>query len=552
MTRVSLAAILGCVVATISLLGQQPVGLQPDQVFYNGKIVTVDPGNSVHEAFAVKGDRFLATGTTAAVRALAGPQTVMVDLNGRTVVPGLIDSHAHAWRNAFRNLRGVDLTGIKSLPELSDRIRSAAGTAPGNRTVYATGNWTEAQLLEKRAPTRAELDAIVSNRPLVVFSGQASGGAGERRAFLNTAALRAARITRETATVYGARNSVPKGPDGEPTGAIVGSTPFPVMTVAARLIPIEDVRALWLQAQRELTAQGFTSIREPQVPTEIMRLYWSLRREGQLTMRVSMGIDVGAGQADELDDILRPWGVGPGFGNHWLRFDSLGEFAVDGSGLIDSTPALFRRGILTIHRHGWRPAPHIGSEDKYLDQALEAYEAADRERPIRDERWIVEHVPQTRPDQMDRLARLGVTAVMNLAGYRETGTLIKTYGQARAERIVPVREMLDHRVNVVFGSDWSDGPNNPFVPFYYYTTRKTEEGAVLGPAQAISRPEALRLLTVNPAYLTFEETLKGSIEPGKLADFVILSQDVLTVADDRIRATQALETYVGGRRVFAK
>ena len=218
-------------------------------------------------------------------------------------------------------------------------------------------------------------------------------------------------------------------------------------------------------------------------------------------MRVSMGIDVGAGQAEELDDILRPWGVGPRFGDHWLRFDSIGEFAVDGSGLIDSTPALFRRGILTIHRHGWRPAPHIGTEDKYLDQALEAYEAADRDRPIRDERWIVEHVPQTRPDQMDRMARLGVTAVVNLAGYRETGTLIKTYGQARVERIVPVREMLDHRVNVVFGSDWSDGPNNPFVPFYYYTTRKTEDGAVLGPAQAISRQEALRLLTMNPAYV---------------------------------------------------
>ena len=552
MTRVSVAALLGCVVATISLLGQQPATFQPDQIFYNGKIVTVDPGNSIQEAFAVKGDRFLAVGTSAAIRAMGGPQTVMVDLNGRTVVPGLTDSHAHPWRNAFRNLRGVDITGVRSLPELTERIRSAAATAPGNRTVYATGSWTEAQLLEKRAPTRAELDAIVSDRPLVVFSGQASGGAGERRAFLNTAALKAARITRETATVYGARNSVPKGPDGEPTGAIIGSTPFPVMTVAARLIPVEDVRALWLQAQHELSAQGFTSIREPQVPVEIMRLYWSLWREGQLTMRVSMGIDVGAGQAEELDDILRPWGVGPRFGDHWLRFDSLGEFAVDGSGLIDSTPALFRRGILTIHRHGWRPAPHIGTEDKYLDQALEAYEAADRDRPIRDERWIVEHVPQTRPDQMDRMARLGVTAVVNLAGYRETGTLIKNYGQARVERIVPVREMLDHRVNVVFGSDWSDGPNNPFVPFYYYTTRKTEDGAALGPAQAITRQEALRLLTMNPAYVTFEETLKGSIEAGKLADFVILSQDVLTVADDRIRATQALETYVGGRRVFAK
>ena len=106
MTRVSVAAVLGCVVATIGLFGQQPATLQPDQIFYNGKIVTVDPVNSTHEAFAVKGDRFLAVGTSAAIRAMGGPQTVMVDFNGRRVVPGLTDSHAHPWRNAFRNLRG--------------------------------------------------------------------------------------------------------------------------------------------------------------------------------------------------------------------------------------------------------------------------------------------------------------------------------------------------------------------------------------------------------------------------------------------------------------
>ena len=295
------------------------------------------------------------------------------------------------------------------------------------------------------------------------------------------------------------------------------------MTVAARLIPIEDVRALWLQAQHELNAQGFTTIREPQVPVEIMRLYLSFWREGGLTMRVSMGIEVGAGQAEELDDILRPWGVGPRFGDHWLRFDSLGEFAVDGSGLIDSTPALFRRGILTIHRHGWRPAPHIGTEDKYLDQVLEAYEAADRDRPIRDERWIVEHIfPQTSPDQMDRMARLGVTAVVNLAGYRETGTLIKTYGRgARRAHRARARDAGPPRQRGIWQRLAAQQPNNPFVPFYYYTTRKTEDGAVLGPAQAISRQEALRLLTMNGEHVTFDETLKGSIEAGKLADFVI-------------------------------
>jgi predicted amidohydrolase YtcJ len=324
------------------------------------------------------------------------------------------------------------------------------------------------------------------------------------------------------------------------------------MTVGSNLIPIEDIRELILETQQDLNAQGFTSIREPMVPNAIMRLYSSLRREGKLTLRISMGLDVGAGQADELDEILRPLGVGPSFGDHWLRMDSVGEFAVDGNTSTNPTPEMFRRGVMTMHRYDWRPAPHTTS-DKALDMVLEVYEAADGVKSIRNQRWVVEHIPMVRTDQLDRLAKLGIVVSAQFQPYRGSENMIKTYGAERAERAVPMREMLDHHLIVNAGSDWGGGPTtNPFIPIYFYVTRKTENGTVLGAAQKISREEALRVSTINTAYLTFEEDAKGSIEPGKLADFLILSQDILTVPEEQIRSVQPLATYVGGRKVFSR
>jgi predicted amidohydrolase YtcJ len=173
-------------------------------------------------------------------------------------------------------------------------------------------------------------------------------------------------------------------------------------------------------------------------------------------------------------------------------------------------------------------------------------------KPIGSERWVVEHIPMVRTDQLDRLAKLGIVVSAQFQPYRGSENIIKGYGPERAERAVPMREMLDHHLIVNAGSDWGGGPvTNPFIPIYFYVTRKTETGAVLGAAQKISREEALRVSTLNTAYLTFEEDVKGSIEPGKLADFLILSEDILTVPDEKIRSVHPLATYVGGRKVFS-
>jgi predicted amidohydrolase YtcJ len=531
-----------CLFAAIGgLFGQQQAAMIPDEIFVNGKIITVDSALTIQEAFAVRGDKFLAIGSTAAIRTLAGPQTRLTDLRGHAVIPGLMDNHIHPWRAVFGNLKGIDLTGVHSVKEIGDRIRQGAATAKAGRNIYATGRWSETDLSEKRGPTRTELDQIMPERPLMILQAR-------QKAYLNSAALRAAGISRDTKAVYG--EPLPKNASGEPTGVLINA--WAIMTVGANLIPIEDIRELSLQTQQDLNAQGFTSIREPMVPNPIMRMYSNLRREGKLSLRIAMGLDVGAQQADELDDVLSPLGVGPTFGDHWLRLDSVGEYAIDGNTSTNPTPEMFRRGVMTMHRYGWRPAPHTTS-DKALDIVLDTYEGADRVKPIGNERWVVEHIPMVRADQLDRLAKLGIVVSAQFQPYRGSENMIKTYGRERAQRAVPMREMLDHHLIVNAGSDWGGGPvTNPFIPIYFYVTRKTEDGTLLGVAQKISREEALRVSTINTAYLTFEEDVKGTIEAGKLADFLILSQDILTVPDEQIRSIQPLATYVGGQKVFSR
>jgi predicted amidohydrolase YtcJ len=544
-----------------SLSGQQESA--PDQIFYNGKIATVDSSNSIQEAFAVKGDRFLAVGGNKDIRALKGPRTREVDLRGQTVIPGLQDNHIHPYRYVTTILRGVDLTGVRSLAEVSDRILQAALKAKPGQTIYATGKWSEADLAEKRGPTRKELDSLVPDHPVLILQRGSN-------AYLNTAALKAARIDRNTKALAGEPGSVLKDANGEPTGVIVDSEAI----LIARLVPVDDLRALTLKTFQELNALGFTSIREPGLPPEIIRLYWSLYREGQLRLRIGMGRDLGPGEADDVEEIVRSQGALDASGSEWLKYDSLGEFSIDGGwreqvastvktpgGKTETVTAnlsaqKFRQAVIVMNRLGWRPAPHVNADDA-LDLVLDGYEAADREKSIRDKRWVLEHASMIRPDQMDRSARLGVVISAQFQPYRGGANLMQSMaryiGKKHVEDMVPMRDMLDRGLIVSAGSDWGAGTtNNPFVPFYFNVTRKTEDGLVIGAAQRITRTEALRVSTINNAYLTFEEKIKGSIEPGKLADFVILSQDILTVPEEQIRSTQSLATYVGGKKVSGK
>ena len=535
--------VLSMLAATIAGSAQRPLLDPADAVFVNGKVVTVDERFSTQQAFAVRGERFVAVGTNADIRALAGPTTRVVDLRGRTVIPGLTDNHDHVYSSAKVMLRGVSMDGVTSAAEALDRIREAVAKAKPGDVVFTT---TLPLPPNAPGPTIQDLDRISTQIPIVVVRGRRGN------AQLNTAALARAGITKDTTTFGG--KPLLRDANGALTGAETGSTTdrFPVGLVLLDTVipPMSDdeEETILKKALARRNELGLTSLRDLTVFPAGMRAYFRLWKKHQLSVRVSLGMDLP--DADRLDDTLAAWGVGSGFGDAWLRLDSISE---------DPTPTVvdartFTAIALTANRYGWRLAPHLGDEAS-LNVTLDAYEAADRASSIHDKRWVVEHAASATPDQMDRLARLEVMVSASATRYYATIPAdVDAAQRARLERLTPMREFLDHRLIVTAGSDYLGVPgslDNPFISFYFFVTRRNRTGDVLGPLQKITREEALRVLTVNYAYTTFDEGMKGSIQPGMLADFLILSNDLLTVPEDQILSVHPLATYVGGRKVFA-
>ncbi|HWP85876.1 MAG TPA: amidohydrolase family protein, partial [Terriglobia bacterium] len=412
--RKVLIASLFLLAAVAGASAQLKTAAIPDEIFYNGKVITADKEFSIQQAFAVRGEWILAVGSDAAVQALAGPNTRRTDLRGHAVLPGLMDNHNHQFNAAWNRYRGIDTNGVRSKQELLGRIRQAASQVAPQAALITNVGWAETPGIA--VPSRRELDEAAGGRILVLMRARGT-------AYLNSAALKAAGITRETTMVGG--NLIPKDEHGEPTGQI--GPPNTVNNVVPRLVPWppqEELIEMLARVQDQQLALGLTSIRELELPPVAMRAYQQMRRQGRLKMRVSMGLDVQATDWDKLEDILSSWGVGPGFGDHWLRLDSIAEFAVDSRtdialfrepkrsppgdyGVMRITPEQIRQAMLTIDRYGWRPAIHI-TGDGTLDKVLDAYEAVDAIRPIAGKRWVVEHIPFVQPDQMERLARLGV------------------------------------------------------------------------------------------------------------------------------------------------
>lgn len=537
--RLKLLAIVSLLLVSATGYGQQNAAASPTVVFFNGKVITVDAGFSIQQAFAVRGDTFVATGSNDRIRALADSTTQLVDLRGATVMPGLTDNHNHLYDTGKLLLTGVPISDAATATDALARIRQAVAKARPGETIYTSALRLPAG---QQQPTRRDLDQISADVPIVMRRGRRGA------ALFNSAALTKAGITREAASFAGV--AMPKDEAGELTGA---SPAYPAgMTLLERLLPPmadAEEEAVLLKAIAQRHALGLTSVRDLSLFPSGMRAYFRLWQKGQLTMRVSMALDIP--DIDRVEETLRTWGVGSGFGDDWLRLDTISEDPYPPVASASQFTALAH----AANRYGWRLAPHVGLDDGGLDMALDAYEAADRVRSIRDKRWVIEHASGATPEQMDRMARLGVLVSATYSGYgANIPPTLDAAARARAERQTPMREFLDHRLVVSAGTDFLNGvtiDDSPFVPIYFFVTRKTRNGQVIGPEQRISRQEALRVSTINYAHTTFEEKRKGSIEAGKLADFLILSDDILTVPDDRILSIRPLATYVGGRKVFA-
>jgi predicted amidohydrolase YtcJ len=534
-------------VAASSAIGQQASKEAPDAIFYNGKVITLDSGSSIQQAFAVKGDQFAAVGTTAKVRALVGKNTRLVDLNGAAVIPGLTDNHDHMYAVAKVMRGGVNMVGVATSAQLLERLKPAVAKAKLGEVVYTTAGWSIDAL-----PSLKDLDALTGDVPVYLVRHRRAHG------MVNSAALKLAGITRENPTYAGL--TVP----GDANGNFSGDVPaYPAsITLMDNLItppsPDEEETML-LKAMAERNARGITGIRELALWPGWMRAYYRLWKQGKLTVRVSASVDL----PDPAQTIsqMKEWGVGPGFGDHWLRIDSDAEEPWPPSTSLSK----FTEIAIETNRLGWRLAPHTAADpnrgipdDETVNDVLQAFEAADRDSSIKDKRWLMEHVPYITPEQMDRAKNLGVIlSIQDMGWYGGYNALLKTVGKEQAERETPLREILDHHLTAIAGSDYrgpeynDPNPSNPFKIFYYFVTRKTSEGRTLDPREKITREEALRLFTVNSAYATFEEKVKGPIQPGMLADFVILNQDLMTVPDEKIRSTLPLATYVGGRKVYS-
>ena len=545
------------IIAFLSGVAGTAFGQSADIVAINGKVFTARDSGELAQGFAVKGEKFIAVGSTDAMRTHVSANTKVIDLAGRFVTPGLADGHFHNEGGG----EGVDLSMTRSIADLLAAVGAAAAAKPGE-LIVSNSDWHEAQLKEQRLPLATELDRVSPDNPVVLVRGG-------HDYILNSAALRRWSIGKNTPVPGG--GAITRGANGELTGELVDNAKRLVTLPPPKAVTVADV----LTTQRKVNAFGITSVRIPGTYKgeffQALDAILTARREGALTLRYNIYlpgfgvrdparvremIEKSPLTQDEGDEWVRVGGikllVDGGFEGGHMSQPFAGEYGKGGTfyGLTVVPPKEFNAVVKTINDLGWRATTHAVG-DAAIDQVLDAYEAADAEHPIAGKRWAIEHLFVSRPEQFARMKKLDLTLSVQDHLYLAAPALKNYLGAARASQITPVKSYLDAGFLVVGGTDSPVVPFNPFFAYYHFLTRDTITDGVYGANEAVtSLEDLLRMITINYAKLTGEAGIKGSIEPGKLADFAVLSDDLLTIPAAKIPTMRALLTYVGGREVF--
>lgn len=546
-----IAALLSGIVASAQILPRPPA---PDLVLYNGKIVTVDRTSSIHQAVAISGDRILTVGNDDQMRTLAGPTTRMVDLKGSSVIPGLMDNHLHGAGGG----PGVDLSRARSLADVDAAVRARAGSSKPGDVITSNSDWHEAQLKEQRLPLRDDLDRIAPNNPVVLVRGG-------HEYILNSAALANWRIDEKTVEPSGGR--ITRYPDGRLNGELVDAAKSLVRLPAPPVRSRDELVSARVADYKKLNEAGLTTVRHPGVSIAEYRMLQAMQKTGALTMRINALLRPAIGP-EGIDPQLAASGIKQGDGDEWLRIGGI-KLAVDGGfegglmrhvyerpwdeggtfkGLQTIETERFMAAVRDLNHRGWRVATHAVG-DAAIDLVLNAYEKANAESAIGGRRWSIEHAFIGRPDHLPRMKALGVAIAAQNHLYLAGPSLVKYWGADRAALTTPAKMYLDAGVPVSSGTDAPVVPYPPLWTIYHFVTRDTIAGGVLGADQKVSREQALRMATINNAWLMMEERTKGSIEPRKLADLVILDEDPLTCPEPKLRDAKVLATIVGGKVV---
>ncbi|MEX0772644.1 MAG: amidohydrolase [Balneolales bacterium] len=547
-------------------------------IVLNGQVLTVDSEFSQAEAFAVRDGKFVAVGDNEDVNKFEGDQTRVIDAEGKTIVPGLIETHVHA-TGAARGETRQAFVQLGSIGEIQEWLRTEVAKTP-------EGDWIQlprvdvTRIQEGRIPNRAELDEAAPEHP-AVFNWQY---ANYQIQILNSAALKAAGITKDTPIPEG--GAIPLGEDGEPTGRLENSGEL----IARFLERSEASDEEYLQSLEQLLGRynevGITSIFERGSNAAGYRDYVQLKEEDRLPVRATVTIRLDTdGTVDGTERAIAALPFQHGDGDDRVRVGPLkvrmdggilygtahmrepyGEQAISFYGFDDPEHrggAFFSEEELTnifhtAHRLGWQMSSHV-TGDAGVDTVLDAIEAANADLPDDDYRFTLIHAYFANQEAAERAARLGVAVDTQPAWfYKDGDALADVLGIDRLQKFIGVQEWRRAGVKVALNSDHMQGsgpntslnPYNPFLTMYAAVSRRTENGQMIGPYQRVSREDALRMMTVDAAWLSFDETRKGSIEVGKLGDFAILSDNLLTCDEERIKDIRSELTVVGGEVVY--
>ena len=548
--KTTLLTILLSIIFIISANAQK---LTADLVIINANVHTMDKANPTAEAIAVIGNKIVAIGSNADIKAFIGATTKTINAGGKLVIPGFNDSHVH-FMDGGSQLAGVDLRDAKTPQEFATRIKNFAAKLPKGRWILG-GNWDHENWSPNNLPTKELIDAFTSDTP--VFVQRLDG----HMALANSAALKLAGVTKATKDVEG--GEIVRDSQGNPTGVLKDAA----MNYVYRVVPDAsfDERMQSAEAATNYAASlGVTSVQDMSAGTDV-GIYQELLREGKLKTRIYA--------VSPLSDWQR-WqrtGISHAFGSEMLRVGGLKGFA-DGS--LGSTTAWFYEPYLDAPNTSGLASDEIPKMyervsaadkanlqimihaigDRANDEILKVYERVIKENGAKDRRFRIEHAQHLNENLIKRFSSDKVIASMQPYHAIDDGRwAFKRIDEKRLKGMYAFRTLLNNGVTLAFGTDWFVAPLNPLFSVYAATTRRTLDGKNPNgwfPDQKLTVQEAANAYTNGSAFAEFQENVKGSITVGKLADFVILSDDIFTINPVNIEKVKVLKTIVDGKIVY--
>ena len=531
-----------------------------DIILFNAKIATNTVPSFV-ESIAVKDGKVTAAGTDDEILRQRGPATQVIDLKGRTVIPGLNDSHMHPIRGGLNYNLELRWDGVPSLADALRMLKEQAARTPPPQWVRVVGGWTEFQFAEGRMPTLAEINAVAPDTPVFVLNLY-------DRAWLNGAALRAVGYTKDTPDPPG--GEIQRDKHGNPTGLLIARPNAMILYATLAKGPKlshQDQMNSTRQFMRELNRFGITSVIDAgggfQNYPDDYGVIDELHRRGELTIRFAYNLFTQKPK-EELADFQR-WTnmTKPGEGDDFYRVNGGGEMLVFSAADFEDflwpcpeMPAVMEDELKAVIRHltenRWPFRLHA-TYDQTISRALAVFEDVNRDIPFDGLHWFFDHCETISDHNIERVRKLGGgIAVQNRMAFQGE-YFVERYGAKQAERTPPIRRMLELGVPVGAGTDATRVSSyNPFVSLYWLITGKTVGGTLLYPVgNRLDRLEALRLYTVGSSWFSSEEEKKGALVPGQLADLAVLSADYFSIPEDEIKNLESVLTMVGGRIVYA-